>query len=369
MPAQILHILYGEDVLRRAGAALRQDLPGAAEAAESFFRAGGGAFALGCQGPDLFYHNQRTRPVSLEYGTLLHRRGFGSFAAALLRRALEPFEPLCGPTPAAAYAVGFATHAFLDRACHPYIVSRSGWVSPSRPETARYARCHAFFERILDVLMLERLRGRSAAAWDQEAALSVPCDTADPRIAEAVAAALREAFPERAGGDGRLPARIANALSDASAFYRVTDPARTSLNSRLPDRFEYLASASGRASVALVYPERFPLDIDYLNLSRSPWAHPCGERGESRASFLDLYEEAVASGAAFFAALFRSLLSAGRVSADAAALLGDGGLSIVDADGAPCAPKRSSPLPLDAILDAQYALRRAWIASRTRAAI
>ena len=26
-------------------------------------------------------------------------------------------------------------------------------------------------------------------------------------------------------------------------------------------------------------------------------------------------------------------------------------------------------LPLDAILDAQYALRRAWIASRTRAAI
>lgn len=374
MPAQILHILYGEDVLLRAAAALRPALPAAADLAESLSRAGGGAFALGCQGPDLFYHNQRTRPVSLEYGTLLHRRGFGSFAAALLRRALlrsapESIEPKDGPGPAAAYAVGFATHAFLDRACHPYIVSRSGWVSPVRPETERYARCHAFFERILDVLMLERLRGRSAATWDQESALSVPCDTADPRIAEAVVAALREVFPERAGGDGRLPARIANALSDASAFYRVTDPARTSLNSRLPDHFEYLASASGRASVALVYPERFPLDIDYLNLSRSPWAHPCEQRGESRASFVDLYEEAVASGAAFFAALFRSLLSDGGVPADAAALLGDGGLSVVDADGAPCAPKRSSPLPLDAILDAQYALRRAWIASRTRAAI
>lgn len=387
MPAQILHILYGEDVLDRAASALRPELPAAAAFAEALPRAAGGAFALGCQGPDLFYHNQRTRPVSLEYGTLLHRRGFGSFSAALLGRAVlgrplpkrafperdppggasAPFLPNDAPSAAAAYAVAFATHAFLDRACHPYIVSRAGWVSPSRPETARYARCHAFFERILDVFMFERLRGLSASSWDQEAALSVPCGSVDPGIPAAIAESLRDAFPERAGKDARLSARIANAFADASSFYRATNPVRTSLDSRLPDRFEYLSSAAGRASVALVYPERFPLDIDYLNLSRAPWALPADESGESRASFVDLYEGAVASGVSFFTVLFESLFRVGSFPSDTAALLGDGGLSIVDESGAPSAPQRSSPLPLDAVLDAQYALRRSWIASRRRA--
>ena len=85
-------------------------------------------FALGCQGPDVFYHSQRLRPVALEYGSLLHRLNFGVFSAALLQMALPvscPAGECQSSTPAHAYALGFMTHAALDRYCHPYIVYKS----------------------------------------------------------------------------------------------------------------------------------------------------------------------------------------------------------------------------------------------------
>ena len=81
MPAQILHVLFGEDSLNRAAAGISE---GSGEVGAYIDRILGDKavfFALGCQGPDIFYHNQHTRPVSLEYGTLLHRRGYGDFTA------------------------------------------------------------------------------------------------------------------------------------------------------------------------------------------------------------------------------------------------------------------------------------------------
>ena len=76
MPSQILHTLFGEDVIaeiyRSIGSRFGLVADKAREKILGSYRA---AFTLGCQGPDLFYHNQRSRPVGLEYGTLLHRRG------------------------------------------------------------------------------------------------------------------------------------------------------------------------------------------------------------------------------------------------------------------------------------------------------
>ncbi|MFA6508687.1 MAG: hypothetical protein WCT14_21485 [Treponemataceae bacterium] len=362
MPAQILHVLFGEDVLNRtvsvAGEGSIGAYVGRVLGEMRVF------FALGCQGPDLFYHNQRTRPLSIEYGTLLHRRGYGSFATALLRRTMSAHSPSSGPSAGAAYALGFATHAFLDRAAHPYIVCKSGWVSPSKPETARYARCHAFFERILDVQMLEKLRGMDASAWDQEERLTRYSDTERASLIEAVGASLTEAFPERASADVKLSLRVANAFSDAESFYHMTNPMRTSLNMRLSDGFEYLSSASGRASVALIYPERFPLGIDYLNLARAPWAHPCRADKIDHRSFPDMYEDAVQYAVSVFIRILGGFVTSGLLENDAAFLIGNAGLSAVGEDGQPCAPTHAEPLPLDSVLDEQYRFRLKWIAAR-----
>ena len=126
MPSQVLHTLFGEDIVgeiyRRLGG--RFGIV-ADKALEKINRTYPAVFALGCQGPDIFYHGQRTRPVAVEYGGLLHRRGYGVFTASLLKMGLPDPPPdeediragrrEKGINALGVYSLGFMTHAILDR--------------------------------------------------------------------------------------------------------------------------------------------------------------------------------------------------------------------------------------------------------------
>jgi hypothetical protein len=238
-----------------------------------------------------------------------------------------------------AYALGFMTHALLDRAAHPYRIYKSTH--------------HAFFERIIDVLMLRELRGEEAASWDQEALLARICAAPPPALGELLARALVQAFPGRAGKDTKLMARIGNTFADCADFYRLTCPRRSSLKNAGTGG----EGASGRL-LELLYPEEFEGDIDFLNLKKEPWYYPAGDSGEDRRSFPDLYAEAVTRAAASLSPLFAGYLETGLFPLREAALtIGDGGLSLQDGEGRPCAPTRVSPLSLDRVLRRQAELR------------
>ena len=58
MPSHFTHLLFAEAALRAA----------LGERAEEILRAHGNLFRFGAQGPDFFYHNQRTMPTGLRYG-------------------------------------------------------------------------------------------------------------------------------------------------------------------------------------------------------------------------------------------------------------------------------------------------------------
>jgi hypothetical protein len=319
MPSQILHTLFGEDVI-----------------AELYRRDHHAAFALGCQGPDIFYHSQGRRPVGLEYGTLLHRRGAGDFTAGLLKLGL----PEKGINALGAYALGFMTHPILDRCAHPYIVYKSG----------SSARTHAFFERIIDVLMLRELRGTEAASWDQETILAEPCEHPPPGLKELLATALVQAYPERAGKDDKLARRIDNTFADCAEFYRFTDPRRVSL----------ATGGEGPPSLgalAYVYPEQLPVDIDFLNLKKAPWFYPAGNSAEDLRSFPEIYAGAAAAAASLTPMIARYLETGLFPIREAAQAIGNGGLSIQDETGKPIAPTRFAPLPLDQVLRGQAEMR------------
>jgi hypothetical protein len=347
MPAQILHTLFGETAL--AGLPFRRKPEDRA------------VFALGCQGPDIFYHSRMSKPVALEYGTLLHRRNFGTFTSILLARALPLKETLA---PAGAYALGFMTHAVLDRLCHPYIVYQSDAAGDTQDTAERFAgvfrnsTAHAFFERILDALMLEFLQGTSVAAWDQNALARV-CAEPPPEIKKLLYAALQEAFPERAGKDSKLAQRIDNAFTDSAVFYYFTAPQITA-------RYRYPAelkkdSPLRQMALAYLYPERLPLHIDYLNLARRPWFYPAGTGPEDTRSFLDVYRGAAQTAVSAFSSFLIPYWETGIFPRELAAQrLGDGGLSIQDETGRPCGPVKTSVLPLDKVLLQQKNLRESY---------
>jgi hypothetical protein len=353
VPSQILHTLFGEDLLAALDRTLRRRpvedacLP---------------AFALGCQGPDIFYHSQATLPVALEYGTLLHRRAYGSFASALFELALpENAAARPGRADLAAYAWGFATHAILDRACHPYIVYKTA--KPDRQGGGGGQNIHAFFERIVDALMLDRLRGRPVASWDQDSLARI-CGDPPQGLRELLAEALRRVFPERAGRDGKLSRRIDNALRDCAGFYRHTDPGKTSFlrpGGTLPEQSAYQRRLLEGMPLTLLYPEALPQDIDYLNLERRAWQYPLVEGGRDERSFPEIYAQALEAAVEILGPPAAEYAENGFLSGgeETARRIGNGGLSIQDRDGKPCPPARSEPLPLERVLEQQGQARLA----------
>ena len=330
MPSQLLHVLFGEDVFTKIPAAHRK------------------AFALGCQGPDIFYHSQGRRPVGLEYGTLLHRRGAGSFTAELFRMSN-------GNDALDAYAMGFLTHAILDRHAHPYIVYKS--------EIPRLMGLHAFFERIIDVMMLKLLRGAEIASWDQEGLLAETCEDPPLGLKELLAKALIAAFPDRAGKDEKLRLRIENTFLDCAGFYRRTAPVDLCEKSR-DDAFPIQ-----KHHIVYLYPKELPCRIDFLNLEKQPWYSPAGEKKEDRRSFPEIYAGAVAAATDSITGIINRYQEEGAFPFDEAAAnnstigdiigeaIGNGGLNIVDDNGKPCAPCRTDPLPLEEVLEGQAKLR------------
>ena len=355
MPSQLLHVLFGEDVIAEI---YRRLAPGFGLVAEKAMKriqdTHKKVFALGCQGPDIFYHSQGSRPVGLEYGTLLHRRGAGVFTARLLQMGLPDPPPdeedirmgrrEKGISALGVYALGYMTHAILDRLAHPYIVYKS-----DRPPPARLDRSHAFFERIIDVLMLEKLRGTPISSWDQEALLAQTCEDPPLGLKELLARALVLVYPERAEKDEKLSLRIENTFKDSAFFYRVTAPANTMISNPVLQPFPMK-----KGYIAYLFPEDLPPNIDFLNLENRPWYYPAGKAKKDLRSFPQLYSEAVLTAADTLTPIFKSYLEAGLFPIkEAARAIGNGGLSIVDKTGKPCPPTRSAPLPLQEVLTNQ----------------
>ena len=397
MPSQILHTLFGEDIINSLYNRLEKEFGDrfgllADKALQKITGDYRGAFVLGCQGPDIFYHNQGRRPVGLSYGSLLHRRGYGIFTAGILKMGLPDPPPgeddiknhrrEKGINAMGCYALGFMTHAVLDRCCHPYIVYRAD------------RKYHVFFERILDVLMLKRLRGADAAAWDQNSILAGICGNPPLGLKELIARSLAAAYPERAGKDQKLLQRIDNTFADCANFYRLTAPRQTALAGQSKG-METILSIFGLQSLALVFPEKLPDEIDFLNLNHAPWHYPYVPPNSAPAtapavdrngnadrndnidrngnadrndnidtrSFPDIYAAALEAGINTLAPCIIQYLDSGIFPiAEAARSIGNSCLSIQDENGKPCAPNLTCPLALGEILRQQGRIRgfRAW---------
>ena len=357
MPSQLLHTLFGEDVIYEIYSRMVPRFGIVADKAMDRIQGiHKKAFALGCQGPDIFYHSQGRRPVGLEYGSLMHRRGAGSFAAGLLKLGLPDPPPdeddirmgrrEKGINALGVYALGYMTHAILDRLTHPYIVYKS---DRPPPVSSRRDRSHAFFERIIDVLMLKKLRNQEISSWDQEGTLAETCENPPLGLKELLLRALILAYPERAGKDEKLSRRIENTFLDCAYFYYATAPVYVSLASSAELREWH---------VAYLYPGELPGHIDFLNLEKRPWYHPAGEPKEDFRSFPEIYTEALNYAADTLTPIISKYLEKGYFPIrEAAKAIGDGGLSITDENGKPCTPCRAAPLPLQEVLNQQAAMR------------
>jgi hypothetical protein len=342
MPAHISHLLFAEEALAAA-------LP---SASPTLLARWGNLYRFGAQGPDFFYHNQRTRPTGLKYGVAAHREGYGRLVAALAREVRHLQEKAgCSPQEAEqlkAYALGFATHGFLDRWMHPYIVYFSGWVDPKRPETEKYFRSHIFFERILDVLLLQQRRGLEVSAFPLISLIS--CGQLLPYpLVKALLKALNAAYP-RMAFKSRDRRRIENAYADALLFYTFTDPGQPD-NRRLALERDLVED---RHRLAFFHPLQLPQGIDFLNEAHRRWLHPCLPDHASTASFPELFDAALAEAVPALR-LLAEALEGRRDPLEVESAVGNASLNTGLERAQRCALQNCAPLPLPEILEGMYA--------------
>ncbi|TFG65274.1 MAG: hypothetical protein E4H36_00390 [Spirochaetales bacterium] len=234
---------------------------------------------LAAQGPDIFYHNQRTTPTAFRFGRLLHRSRYGSVLAALVRHAHElrgqAFEEAAG------YILGFATHAVLDRITHPYIVAFAGGCY----------QCHPFFERILDVCMIKELRDAEIGRIDLPSWF--PAEGLPESVRNLLIRALNEVYA--GAGQPLLPEELGNAVYDALNFYRWTNPAVAETARVLAFKHDRDENG-GRRRLALFHPLEDLPELDYLNKEHKTWHRPFIQGAVSSESFIDLYGKALDKG-------------------------------------------------------------------------
>jgi hypothetical protein len=333
MPSHFAHLLFAEEALRGA----------LGEKAEELLTAHGNLFRFGAQGPDFFYHNQRTMPTGLRYGVALHRHGYGAFVRELAREALRLSA---GPgSELSAFILGFATHAPLDRKAHPFIGYFAGSASAREEAGRRQYHAHPFLERILDVLVLRERYAKAPADFDFLSL--VRCGVSLPYpVVKALVKSLNGTYPSY-NFKSRNRLRIENAYHDAMFFYKLTnhlnpDLVRLAYKQDRRDGFKI-------RRLGLIHPRAVPEGFDFLNLGHAGWCHPCSDAERSTASFLDLYEVALAECIEMLKTLHAVL--SGQGSLDAVSVVGDASL---DTGRENCIPVHGRPLPLKEILDDIY---------------
>lgn len=336
MPAQICHILLGLGALNLLDETLRPQV-------------NRGAFFLGCQGPDVFYHNQHSRPSGFLYGARMHRWGFGKFC---LRLAEEAKSAGWTPShPGFSYLLGFLSHGLWDRAAHPFIIYFSGWKVPGEPETDSLKRSHAFFERILDVLLYEELEKDNFFHCPWQAEVAGPGDFPGD-FWKTMALALWKTYPGAYFWEDAVP-RVKNAFADTQGFLQWTD-VRGAKGPREALRLDREEPAAQR--MALFHPMILPPE-DFLNKKNNPWDHPL--TGQTRTdSFPQIFEACRVRTAGVFQQFLEFWDAEGSYKgAELEAELGNESLNLPGEDGRSRGPQFSRPWDFAHLMDLQ---RRWW---------
>jgi hypothetical protein len=315
MPSQIAHFIFAQDLVSALSPSDQNRIQ-----PEYLF--------LGAQGPDIFYHNLRTKPSGVFYGGLMHRRDWGRMTLALLKGGPE----LHTDPRWYSYLLGWISHGLLDRAWHPYIIYRSGWHQPSLPETRVWRFYHPFLERLCDVLLFQEKTGRNL--WEEPFQPRMPAYAqVEGLLMSAFAGALAEVY-NKDDDPQLLRTRLENTFSDALGFFDHFNPQGWE---------PYGWQGITEKGLRLVHPRIIPA-VDFLNKTHAPWIHP-GTLVEQNSSLLDLYEEAKKEG-------MRILQDwQGQKSwRDPQNLLKNTSLNLTDAQGRRVGPEISDPFDLHKVM-------------------
>lgn len=276
------------------------------------------AYALGLQGPDIFfYYPPSHMRASGNLGSLAHKNRTGAFLCNLLKsRSLFPNSP--DKNIAASYIAGFLGHYVLDTICHPYVYAKSHYHTFTRG----YFSHHIYLETDIDTELLAYYKNCAPSEFHSEDTIRLSRHERHV-IASLLHYAYSRTYPEYHFVRLSVSAAIRSMrlgvtlLRDPSGFKKA-----------FVRKVE--AKTIGYAGISPLIPsDVYTFTADPLNLRHFRWRNPWDITQCSNASFFDLLDKARAEYTSvltlteqFFSATPQTLLYRKRL-ADLSAALGN----------------------------------------------
>lgn len=275
MPGFTTHYLFGVDAYKHIPlASVRNNLT-----------VHHSAFALGLQGPDLFFYYLPSYLFHKEnLGSLAHSHNTGTFFQYLMESRLLFTGDSRKLAVADAYITGFIGHYTLDCTAHPYVYAFTGYTPEHPPKNVEYFGQHAYFETELDNLLLYRKKHRRPSRFHQDMTI-ILSPLQRKVISRMLTYAYCNTYPhlllhELMIGEAALWMKTGTSL--------LRDPSgQKKVLARLLERILF-----GRAYLSpMLQSDRYKFIRDPMNESHKKWIHPWTGRSSTE-SFPDLYRKA-----------------------------------------------------------------------------
>ncbi|MBE5889877.1 MAG: hypothetical protein E7282_02795 [Lachnospiraceae bacterium] len=276
MPGFVTHYLFGVNTY--------QSMPN--NRIKENLRKNHAAYALGLQGPDVFFYYLPSYIYhKTNLGALAHDHDTGAFFSYLLEsRTLFEDNPLYLGI-ADAYLTGFMGHYTLDCLIHPYVYAFTNMDPENKPKDSEYFGQHAYFETELDNVFLYRVKHIYPSQFHQNTTIALNHFQKEV-ISEMLVYTYRNTFPGI-----RVTKRQ---VQDATVWMKLgtrllRDPSgQKKVLVRLWEKFAFQ-----RPYISAMLPsDTYKFVPDPMNLAHRKWYHPWTKEA-SRASFYDLYKKAL----------------------------------------------------------------------------
>ncbi len=224
-------------------------------------------FQLGCQGPDFFFFHYfwklHKQNVGAELGELFHNQHCGAVLVELIEAVRT--------TPSLKeYVMGFITHYILDSFTHPYIHYRAGYKKFK----------HQKLEVIIDTLVAKKVH--QVETWRTPLTPEIDIGHLPEELVQLFHQIVQKYYPQ-------MGTRFSIHHYDQAyqhmkkAFSLFYDP------SGIKELFTFGLITPFR------HKKKFP-SFDYLNEEHRIWRHPADLDETSKASFWDLWKDALQEG-------------------------------------------------------------------------
>lgn len=243
------------------------------------------AYALGLEGPDIFFYYLPGFRIWPNVGAVAHNNKTQEFLLTLLdchRLFSRPKEQ----ETAFAYAAGFIGHYTLDTVCHPYIYWKTHY-NENTDNELKYFGKHVYLETDIDKELLYEKKLLLPSEFKQNRVVSLS-STERRVVARCLHAAYRKVFPEQKFTYADMYAATLFMPFGVSVLH---DPhGKKKVLTRKAEKY-----LLGYAYVSPMVPsDTLTFTTDPLNEHHRQWKNPWDQSITSTDSFYDLYNHAAA---------------------------------------------------------------------------